>query len=233
VLKKVAVVFIVITLTSSFYGCQKKSTVTLTSSNTATPVPKELQNPDANSSVQATASVSANSNSQESFIVDAPAIDNTFEKNYAIALEDAQKSLLSAVKYCGAKVSFFGATLSEISKQDFIFYSDQFSKDYYWVVSLNGYQDNHKTRAFAAKKDLVGELKCMASTGRAPGSYSNAYEQLTKTSQFQKVDPGTIALTTLETMDTGWNITVTNNAGENVVVNTINPSAQNSPSTQN
>lgn len=216
-------------------GCQKKSnlttTPTATGSTTTSPNTNSTSNDlqELNASISPVAGGSSTSSSlnktDQEYIVDSAMIDSLFRENYQIALEDAQKSLKSGVKYCGAKVSFYGATLTETNKQSFIFYSDTFSKDYYWIVSLNGYQENQKTRSFAARKDLVNELKCMTTTGSAPILFTGAYEEVTKTDKFQRIDPGTIAETTLETMNNGWNVTITDNAGTNKLVTTINPTA--------
>lgn len=223
-LKKIATFCVIAVFALSFSGCQKKSTVSVSSSST--PIPDALQKID--SGVSASGSATANSSATsegQSFINDTASIDSTFQQNYQVALDDAQKSLKSGVKYCGAKITFYGATLSQDNKQSFIFYSNDFSNDYYWVVSLNGYQDNLKTRAFAAKKDMTSEIKCMTASGSAPGTFSDIYAKVISGEQFKKTDPGTIAETTLETMDSGWSVTVINNAGQSVIVDNINPTA--------
>lgn len=226
-MKKILLITTIILVGVVFAGCQKKSTVSITAASSSTPIPETLQQIDSSGTgtkpTSSTTSTTSQAAQSQSFVSDGATVDNTFQQNYQVALDDAQKALRSGVKYCGAKISFYGATLAEANQQSFIFYSDDFSKDYYWVVSLNGYQDNQKTRSFAAKKDLSTELKCMTNTGSAPGTFSDIYDQLTKTDQFKKVDVGTIAQTTLETTDTGWSVAVVNNAGESIIVNTINP----------
>lgn len=238
-MKKTFFILLVLFAVVFLSGCQKKSDLAVApnpssssvtgapvaGAGTPTAIPSTIAHLNDNISVAATASKPATATSTESFILDASSADTIFQQNYAIALDDAQKALKSGVKYCGAKVSFFGATLSETNQQSFIFYSDSFSMDYYWIVTLNGYLNNQKTRAFAAKKDLASELKCMTSTTNAPGTFSNAYSNLIKTEKFKKIDPGTIAQTVLETMDTSWNISVINNAGQNVIVTAINSTA--------
>jgi hypothetical protein len=229
-------VFVVVTVAIfALGGCQKKSSLTTTPTTTGSTTPNSTASATAgdlqelNASISPVGAGSGTSSGQnktdQGYIVDSAMIDSLFRENYQIALEDAQKSLKSGVKYCGAKVSFYGATLTETNKQSFIFYSDTFSKDYYWIVSLNGYQNNQKTRSFAARKDMVNELKCMTSTGSAPALFTGAYEEVIKTDKFQRIDPGTIAETTLATMNNGWNVTITDNAGTNKFVTTINPTA--------
>ena len=230
-LKKIATLCVIGVFALSFSGCEKKSTVSVSSS--ATPIPDALQKIDSGVSASGSAVATSSATSDEqSFINDAASIDSTFQQNYQVALEDAQKSLKSGVKYCGAKITFYGATLSQDNKQSFVFYSNEFSNDYYWVVSLNGYQDNLKTRAFAAKKDMTSEIKCMSATGSAPGTFSDIYSKVISGEQFKKTDPGIIAETTLETMDSGWSVTVINNAGQSVIVDNINPTATKSVTTQ-
>jgi hypothetical protein len=223
-MKKLIIVSVLLLLVASLSGCVKKSSVSITATS-KTPIPSELKNLQANQPVNSSTAVSQ-SQPPQIFLTDKAVIDSTFSQNYTVALDDAQKSLRSGVKYCGSKIRFYGATMSEKSEQSFIFYSDEFSKDYYWVVTLNGYQENRKTRSFAARKDLVSELKCMVNTGNAPGIFSASYEKLVKTDQFNRVDPGTIALTNIETMDVGWNITIINNAGESILTNMINSPEQ-------
>jgi len=227
--KKIAVFLVLSLAVFLFSGCERKSSVSVTTAS-STPIPEELQG-SSDTSPTATTSQTTDSSSQNEFVIDSATIDNTFQQNYDVALDDAQKSLKSGVKYCGAKVTFYGATLTESSKQSFVFYSDLFSADYYWVVTLNGYQANQKTRAFVPKRDMVNEIKCMTNTGPAPSTFTGEYKQLTKSDKFKNIDPGTIAETTIETTNANWNITIINNIGESALVQTLGPSATSSGST--
>jgi hypothetical protein len=120
--RKVFVFASVLLASFSLVGCQKKtSNLTVTTTAVAT-----TKSPDTSAleqlnnslaSPSATGSKTSTVGSGQEFIIDSAMIDSLFRENYQIALEDAQKSLKSGVRYCGAKISFYGASLTESNKQ--------------------------------------------------------------------------------------------------------------------
>jgi len=212
--KKLIAVVIVFAFTFLLSGCEKKSDVSI-ADITITPLPEELQGVSAGDDNGSATSRTggAQISQEEDFITDAEVIDETFQQNYQVALADAQQALQKGVKYCGAKITFYGATMADTSIDSFVFYSDSFSKDYFWVVTLDGYQNNLKTRSFAARRDLADEIKCMTNTADAPGTISDIYEQLTTSDEFKISDHGTTAQTILETANSAWTVSVINNVG--------------------
>lgn len=208
-------------------GCQKKSTTQIASTDT---LPPELENLQVNSpvSTDSTADQDKPKSYQkiDSFVEEQTQIDDIFKQNYQAAYEDAQRALKGKAIYCGAIIKFYGATLFLQNDQSFVFYSDDFSRDYYWIVNLNGFKDNQKLRSFTAKRDLTSDIKCLASPAANPPLFSSFYLRFSESDKFKLIDPGIIAETRLQTQDTAWKIIVTDNAGAVAASELMNPQTQ-------
>ena len=235
-MKKITIIFSVLLLASSFYGCQKKSTSSLTGTGTD-PMPSTVSGANSTTSVTAStttvASSSATTDSSQprsyqqidSYVVEQTQVDTTFRQNYQTALADAQRALKGGAKYCGSIVKFYGAQLTSQNDQSFVFYNDDFSKDYYWIVDLNGYQDNAKLRSFTARRDIATSIKCLTAPPADPPTFASYYLRFSATDKFKMIDPGIIAQTTLSTMDTSWSVVVTDNAGAIAATEVMNVAA--------
>lgn len=206
----------------SLSACTKKSNLNssssaVNSSNVASEaLPAEALSVSANSSPSASGSKTNQPQSYQtidSFVTEKTLIDDTYRQNYQVALEDAQRALKGSAKFCGTIIKFYGAQLTSQNIEQFLFYNDDFSKDYYWLVELNSYGTVKKTRSFIARRDIASDIKCAANPSATLAMFSSTYEQFTATEKFKMIDPGIIALTTIYPMDASWNIVVTDNAG--------------------
>jgi len=224
---KVTSLFVMVLLAAFLSGCQKKSTTQIASTDT---LPPELENLQVNSpvSTDSTADQDKPKSYQkiDSFVEEQTQIDDIFKQNYQAAYEDAQRALKGKAIYCGAIIKFYGATLFLQNDQSFVFYSDDFSRDYYWIVNLNGFKDNQKLRSFTAKRDLTSDIKCLASPAANPPLFSSFYLRFSESDKFKLIDPGIIAETRLQTQDTAWKIIVTDNAGAVAASELMNPQTQ-------
>ncbi len=232
-MKKFVFVFAVVVISLSLSACTKKSDTTskVNSSNIASEALPAAAGSLAATATSSSVSNASNQNSSQpksyqqidSFVEEKTQIDDTYKTNYQLALEDAQRALKGGAKYCGTIITFYGAQLTSQNIQGFLFYNDDFSKDYYWLVELNSYGSVKKTRSFIARRDIASDLKCQTNQTGSLNLFSAAYEQFTQTEKFKLIDPGIIAQTKLYPMDTGWSINVIDNAGNtaaNEILNT-------------
>ncbi len=229
---KVTSLFVIVLLATLLYGCQKKSTTQVTSTDA---LPPELENLQVNSPVAPDSTASENQPKSyqkiDTFVEEQTQVDEIFKQNYQAAYEDAQRALKGKAIYCGAIVKFYGATLFAQNDQSFVFYSDDFSKDYYWIVNLNGFKDNQKLRSFTAKRDLTSDIKCLANPTANPPLFSSFYLRFSGSDKFKLIDPGIIAETRLQTQDTAWKIIVVDNAGAIAASELMNPQTTQAQST--
>ncbi|MCX6809798.1 MAG: hypothetical protein NTZ65_03580 [Candidatus Berkelbacteria bacterium] len=150
-------------------------------------------------------------------ISDASQISVNFQKNYQVALQDANTSLQNKAKYCGVITEYVGPFVTTYPKESFFFYADELSKDYYWVVSFDALKNNQKQRLFAARRDYKDQIKCMTTPPAQPSDFVASYQALLDSGKTNSLTATQVGRTTIATWDTKWLVTMAGFEGQNML----------------
>jgi hypothetical protein len=203
-MKKIIVISLFVVVSLSFGGCQPKGIseeVAPANETTSEEAPLTEDTLTAQEPVPAST-------------VDVEAIDNIFNQNFSLALEDAKKNLGENTKFCFVKISFLGGVISTKGKMDFFFENSQKIANYYWLVSFDSTSpENQKKRYLAAQKDW-GEQSC--TTMETPPSFATAYNNFAKAGKLDTVTTALAARTDMTLVDKLWKIELFSISGETI-----------------
>jgi hypothetical protein len=164
------------------FGCQKKSTVSVSSTG-ADQIPQSAAEGSAvpaatGSQVIGSATQSATGVSGFNLDYDDTAVGSAFTENYQEALADANGTLKNQAKFCNIIAEFAPSEKPSSAKLNFFFSADA-QKDWYWLGQKDQLE-NQKKRMFAAKRDYK-EITCSSLTvDQLAVTYAKAYEAVIK-----------------------------------------------------
>ena len=214
-MKKTSSILVALFLSLALSGCEKKTDITVSPAATPPPALSSIT-PASNSLATATAQSAPQLNNTDQ-------IETTYQKNYQIALADANQSLQNKAKFCAVQIKYPGSQITNNGEESFFFYADELSKDYYWVVVFDGMQNNKKKRLFAARRDLADEIKCITSPTTTPPSFIKAYQNLLASGKISSLDASSVALTTISLQDTTFRINIIGYDGQMIQSENASP----------
>ena len=181
--REVLVVFLVLSVSLIFSGCQKKppqSTTSLSADNGLSEAIDQDDTGETISDLQGGVQIESPQDSGGQAKLEVEALASQYEENLNSATQIANSTLQNTASFCSAIIEFPGSDTIANAKQTFFFTSSQeYLKDWYWVVEfdeLEGKLKGGKKRELFAARRGFDEVKCVKPEQARPKvSYAAAY----------------------------------------------------------